>query len=64
MKVVFFMHFYTDIQKIIFSMDIKDRINYVKKIDIETWENLSKGITKISFQEKVNKILLEFYTYI
>jgi hypothetical protein len=53
-------------------MDIKDRINYVKKlrlsitkkIDIETWENLSKGIAKISFQEKVNKILSEFYTYI
>jgi hypothetical protein len=55
------------------SMTTEDRIKYVKKlrvsiakkIDKEKWENLSDGIiSKISFEENVNKILSGFYAYI
>jgi hypothetical protein len=55
------------------SMDKNDRIKFVKKlrasmagkIDRDSWEDIGGGlISKIPFQEKVNKILQSVYTFI
>lgn len=43
----------------------KLRMSLARKIDKEHWENMSNGlIAKVPFQENVNKILTDFYTFI